>query len=212
MTAPVATDSPAPDAAQLLAADARKPRPFIAPRLLRFCAARLGGKQGADDVAQEALVNTLTGEGWHRWTYDGKGTPEESLLTHLVNQAKDVIKKDRERASNWREVHVSSGGAGEEPDSEAPSGIPGDRTPSSEKRMTDEKRVETILKDLDPDARSVLDVEAQSEEELAPKDIADKLGWTVGQVHRARERVFYRRDVMLAQEAKRAASKRGGPS
>jgi hypothetical protein len=55
-------------------------------------------------------------------------------------------------------------------------------------------------------------VEAESEDNrpLEPRQVAEKLGWSVLQVHRARARVFYRRDELAAQEAARAARRKAG--
>jgi DNA-directed RNA polymerase specialized sigma24 family protein len=195
------------DVAELLAADARRKPPFIARRLLHFCLSRTRNKQRAEDVVSEAIVLTLAGDGWHRWVHDGATAPEVSLLRHLVNQAKDVMKKERERASTWREVH---GDGDDASDAEDVGSVPGERSPSSEKHATNMKRVEMVLEQLDEEARQVLYVEAESDEELEPKHVAEKLGLTVRQVHRARERVFYRRDVLVAREAQRSASKSGG--
>jgi len=179
------------DAREVLEADARSKEPFIAKRLLRFCVARTRDPQRAKDAAGDAVLMVLAGVGWHRWEYDGKGEPAASLLMHLCDLAKDVVKKERERASSWREVEGDPERDAAAPDSKPPVG----EMPAPWAKQDEAMRHAQLVMDrLDEDARTMLRVESESDEELDAATLAGKLGWTVKQVYRARERVVYHRD------------------
>jgi DNA-directed RNA polymerase specialized sigma24 family protein len=188
------------DPRDVLNADAESPEPMIPTRLLRFCRTRTRDVQSARDLMADAIAVTLAGEGWHRWKYDGKRTPAESLLIHLFNMAKDVHKKELESAAAWREVQGDPEHDPPAPDS-APR--PGEK-PAKWTKQDDEMRLAALVMErLDEDAREMLRVESESDEELDGETLARKLGWTSKQVYRARERVVYHRDAVLAAERKK---------
>jgi hypothetical protein len=190
------------DPREVLAADAKSTTPVIPKRLLRFCASRTEDRQQAKDMASEAIALTLAGEGWKRWEWDGVTDKTESLLMHLCTMARDVLKKERERASEWREVRGKETDA---PDS-GPTSTPGERSPESTRHAQDMRRAEAVMARLDEGTREMLRIESQSEEAPTAVQLAAKLGWTEKQVYRARERVAYHREIVLAAERKR-----GGP-
>jgi DNA-directed RNA polymerase specialized sigma24 family protein len=184
-------------------ADARSKEPIIAKRLLRFCSARTRDPQRAKDAASDALLLTLAGVGWHRWVYDGKREPVASLLMHLCSVAKDVLKQERERASTWREVEGDPERDAAAPDSKPRLG----EMPAEWARQDEAMRHATmVMERLDEDARRMLRMESESDEDLDAAGLATKLGWTVKQVYRARERVVYHRD----QVRREASQKKGG--
>ena len=199
------------DPREVLRADAASKEPIIAKRLLRYCLGRTRDRDRAQEASSEAFLRTLAAEGWHRWTYDGKHPPALSLLNHLCNMANDFIRQEWARDATAREVHVEPR-RGAEPDAEDSAPPVGERSPDSEKLVTEMRRADAVMADLDEDARKLLRVESEREsetdEELTPKQLADRLGWTVKQVHRTRERIFYRRDEHLAREGRQ---KRAGP-
>jgi DNA-directed RNA polymerase specialized sigma24 family protein len=203
------TAASALDPREGLQTDAASREPIIAKRLLRYCLARTRDRVRAEDAASEAVLRTLAAEGWHRWTHDGKHPPAVSLLNHLCNMANDVIRREWQRGATSLEVHVDAERRAP-PDAADPAPAAGERSPDSEKHMTEMRRAELVMAALDEDAREMLRVEAESDEELDPKEIAERLGWTVKQVHRTRERVFYRRDELLARE--KSMKKRAGSS
>jgi DNA-directed RNA polymerase specialized sigma24 family protein len=198
MTQPAAI---ALDPREVLRADAASKEPILGKRLLRFCFARTRDADKAADAASEAIALTLAAEGWHRWKHDGRFPPTQSLLMHLCDMAKDVIKKDRERASTWREVEGDPERDAKAPDS---SPEPGAMPAKWEKHDDAMRRADDVMARLDEDAREMLRVEAGSDEELDGEELAAKLGWTVKQVYRARERVMYHRDLVLAREKRKA--------
>jgi DNA-directed RNA polymerase specialized sigma24 family protein len=190
------------DPREILKADAASKDPFISKRLMRFCYARTRDVQLARDLASEAVVLTLAAEGWHRWSHDGDTAPAESLLMHLCTMARDVLKKQRESAAAWREVE----GDPKRDAAAAEAGPPPGEKPVEWAKHDDEmRRAEAVMEKLDEDARRMLRVESESEseEELSARALAEKLGWSEKQVQRARERVAYHRDALLAREAKR---------
>jgi len=191
------------DPREVLRADAASAEPIIAKRLLRFCSARTRDVQRAKDAASDAVLLTLAGVGWHRWVYDGKREPAASLLMHLCDIAKDVLKQERERAANWREVQGDPERDAAAPDSKPPTG----EMPADWAKHDDAMRhAALVMERLDEDTRQMLSVESESEEDLDAKALADKLGWNVKQVYRARERVVYHRD----QVRREASQKKGG--
>ncbi|HEY3815976.1 MAG TPA: hypothetical protein VGL81_02340 [Polyangiaceae bacterium] len=192
------------DPRDVLIADEATAKPFISKRLLRFCFARSRDVHRAKDLASEAVTLTLAGEGWHRWVHDGRSDPATSLLMHLFNIAKDVLKKERERAATWREVEGNEERDAAAPDSKPPLGETPAKWTAHEKELS---LADQVMERLDEDARRMLRAESESEEKLDQRALAQKLGWTLKQVMSARERVFYHRDVVLAQ-----ARKKGGAS
>jgi len=190
------------DPREVLRKDAQSKDPVIPKRLLKFCRSRTSDTQQAKDMMSEAVARTLAGEGWHRWRYDGVGSETESLLMHLFNVARDVLKKERESAQAWREVR------GKEKDAPVQdvTATPGEKPVEWAAHEDDMRRAETVMDRLDEEARQMLRVESESEKKLDAKALAEKLGWSVKQVYRARERVVYHRDLVLAAERKR-----GGP-
>jgi hypothetical protein len=64
------------------------------------------------------------------------------------------------------------------------------------------RHAQVVMDRLDEDARTMLRVESESEEDLDASALADKLGWTVKQVYRARERVVYHRDQVRREASK----------
>jgi DNA-directed RNA polymerase specialized sigma24 family protein len=190
------------DPREVLEADARSKEPIIAKRLLRFCSARTRDPQHAKDAAGDAMVLVLAGVGWHHWVYDGKREPAASLLMHLCDLAKDVLKLERKRASGWREVEGDP-----ERDAAAPDSKPRLGEMPAEWAKQDEamRHAQMVMDRLDEDARRMLHIESESDEDLDATTLASKLGWTVKQVYRARERVVYHRD-----QVRREASKQKG--
>ena len=191
------------DPRDILKADAASKNAFIARRLLRFCHARTKDRQQAQDMASEAIALTLAAEGWHRWSHDGVTDPAESLLMHLCTMARDVLKKERERAATWREVKGN-------PERDPPAGeagpAPGEKPVEWAKEDDRMRCAEAVMERLDEDARRMLTIESQSEEELDADELAEKLGWNAKQVYGARKRVVYHRDAVLAAERKRGGS------
>ena len=190
------------DPREVLQADATSKEPIIAKRLLRFCSARTRDPQRAKDAAGDAVLLVLAGVGWHRWVYDGKREPAASLLMHLCDLAKDVLKQERNRAATWREVEGDP-----ERDAAAPDSKPRPGEMPAEWAKQDEamRHAKMVMDRLDEDARTILRVESESEDDLDATALADRLGWTVKQVYRARERVVYHRD-----QVRREASKQKG--
>jgi len=203
MVAEGASAAIALDPREVLAADAKSKTPVIPKRLLRFCRSRTEDGQQAKDMASEALALTLAGEGWHRWTWDGITDKTESLLMHLCTMARDVLKKERERASEWREVRGEESDA---PDS-GPTSTPGQRSPESTRHAEDMRRAEAVMARLDEGTREMLRIESESEKPPSAAELAAKLGWTEKQVYRARERVAYHRGIVLAAEQKRGGAR-----
>jgi RNA polymerase sigma factor (sigma-70 family) len=191
------------DPREVLKHDAASKDPVISKRLLRFCYARTRDVQRAKDAMSEALVRVLAGEGWHRWNHEGTKDPAESLLMHLCNVAKDVIKKERERASEWREVRGESKAGRSAAD---PGPAPGEMPEEWAKQDHDVRRAEAVMERLDEPTREMLRLESESDGEMDARELAKRLGWTVKQVYRARERVFYHRDAVLGREPKRGGA------
>ena len=191
------------DPREVLQADAASKEPIIAKRLLRFCCGRTRDVQRAKDAASDAVLLTLAGVGWHRWVYDGKREAVASLLMHLCSVARDALKQERERASNWREVQGDPERDAAAPDSKPPTGEMPVEWAKQDEAM---RSAQAVMDRLDEDTRRMLRVESESEEDLDAKALADKLGWTVKQVYRARERGGYHRD----QVRREASQKKGG--
>jgi len=194
------------DPREVLQADSETGTPIIPKRLLRFCSGRTRDVQRAQDAASEAVALVLAGEGWHRWNYDGKREPAASLLMHLCDVAKDVLKLERKRAANWREVEGDAERDASAPDSKPP---PGEMPAEWATHDDHVRRAAAVMERLDEDTRRMLQIESESEEELDAATLAERLGWSAKQVYRARERVLYHRELVLAQEMRQ---KKGGAS
>jgi DNA-directed RNA polymerase specialized sigma24 family protein len=184
-----------PDARRLLEEDRRSGRNYITGNLLGYCFKRTRDRDRAQDAMQEALARVLAGEGWHRWEHDESKTPERSLLDHLCDLAKDVLWKEHERAAQWREVPAR-------PVHEATAADPQGRT---DERMADHaghdddmRRAQRVLDRLDDRTREMLRLEQEGVDDCA--DLAARLGCTVREVYRMRERVAHHRDRVLDEQ------------
>lgn len=191
------------DARTVLDADLRAKSPFIMKRLIGYAFNRTYDATRAKDVAQEAISLVLAGNGWHRWRYDGHRKPVENLLMHLFDVARDVVKNEDARASEWREVEGEP-----ERDAQVSDGAPapGQMPAEWELHAQEERRAQRVLERLDPKTREMLRIESESEEKLDAEALGAKLGWSAREVYRARERVKHHRDAVLEQERGRAAS------
>jgi DNA-directed RNA polymerase specialized sigma24 family protein len=188
------------DARSVLEADLRAERPFIMKRLTGYAFNRTFDAARARDVAQEAVLLVLAGNGWHRWHYKGRGTPVQDLLGHLFDVARDVVKNEDARAAEWREVEGDP-----ERDAQVSDGapVPGEMPAEWAAHSQQERRAERVLERLDEKTREMLRIESESEEKLDAEALGAKLGWTAREVYRARERVRHHRDVVLGQEQER---------
>jgi DNA-directed RNA polymerase specialized sigma24 family protein len=188
------------DPRDVLKADAESKDPVIHKRLLRFCYVRTRNVQRARELVSDAYERTLVAEGWHRWTHDGRSEARESLLTHLCNMANDVFRKEVARAATQSEVEADPKRDAAPADSRPALGeMPAEWSKHDEEM----RRAEQVMAKLDEDARRMLRVESESDEELSARELAARLGWSEKQVYRARERVRHHRDALLAREAKR---------
>jgi len=184
-----------PDARRVLEEDRRSGRNYVTRNLLGYCFKRTRDRDRAQDAMQESLARVLAGEGWHRWIHDESKTPERSLLDHLCDLAKDVLWKEHERAAHRREV----------PASPARDAAAADPQAGTDERMADHagheddmRRAQRVLDRLDDRSREMLRLEQEGVDDCA--DLASRLGCTVRDVYRMRERVAHHRDRVLDEE------------
>jgi DNA-directed RNA polymerase specialized sigma24 family protein len=184
-----------PDPRGVLAKDRTQNGSFIAKNLLGYLFKRTRDPDAAADAAQEAIARVLAGEGWHRWVYDGEQTVELSLLNHLCDLGRDVIKKDRKRAARRHETE-------EDPVRDAATADPEPRADDQIEAVEEdenERRLAALVWDrLDERTRDVLVLAQEGIDDAA--EIARRLGCTPRDVYRARERVAYHRDAVLDEE------------
>jgi DNA-directed RNA polymerase specialized sigma24 family protein len=183
------------DARSVLEEDRRSRRNFITRNLLGYCFKRTGDRARAEDAAQQAILLVLAGEGWHRWTHDDDKSVERSLLDHLSDVAKDVLKKNREQAAGWREIPATPKHEAKAAD---PQGRTDDRMEDHAGHEDDMRLAALVLARLDERTRAMLELEQEDVHDAAA--IASRLGCTVKDVYRMRERVQYHRDRVLEEE------------
>jgi RNA polymerase sigma factor (sigma-70 family) len=176
---------------------------FIAKNLLGYCIKRTRERARAADAAQEAIALVLAGKGWHRWVYDGEGSHALSLLNHLSDVARDWLNTQRERAAHWRELAESPARDRQIADPQARTD---ERIEDLEEHDDEMRLAQAVMDRLDERTREMLRLEQQGEHDAAA--LADRLGCTVKDIYRARERVKYHRDAVLEEDARR---RRGEP-
>jgi len=184
-----------PDARRVLEEDRRSGRNYVTRNLLGYCFKRTRDRERAQDAMQESIARVLAGEGWHRWVHDESKTPERSLLDHLCDLAKDVLWKEHERAAHRREV----------PASPAHDATAADPQAGTDERMADHagheddmRRAQRVLDRLDDRSREMLRLQQEGVDDGA--DLAARLGCTVREIYRMRERVAHHRDRVLDEE------------
>jgi hypothetical protein len=194
--------TPAADAAldprDILREDLASAQPFIMKRLTGYAFNRT--RERARDVAQEAVALVLAGKGWHAWTHDGRLTPAQNLLSYLFDLARDIIRNEGARVSEWREIEADELRDHAVAD---PAPAAGERSPDSERPMTEMRRADLVMERLDDRTRDMLRLEAESDGELDASTLAERLGWTVRDVYGARERVSHLRAIVLERERKK---------
>ncbi len=184
-----------PDARRVLEEDRRSRRNFITRNLLGYCFKRTRDRARAEDATQEAITLVLAGKGWHRWVHDDGKSLELSLLDHLSNVAKDVLKKDRERAAGWREIPTRPVHEAKAAD---PQARPDDRIEDHAEQEEEMRLAQLVVDRLDDRTRAMLELEQEGIHDAAV--LASRLECTVKEVYRMRERVAYHRDRVLEEE------------
>ena len=199
-----AADAPI-DPRSILQEDLRSDKPFIMKRLVGYAFNRVHDRERAMDIAQEAVARVLEGKGWEQWVFDGRLTPKQNLLSHLLDLARHIDNKERERASERREV-----AADEDRDQAVADGAPAPTEMPAEwaEHERDMLRAQQVLDRLDEPTREMLRIESESEESLDADALAARIpGWTRKDVYRARERISHHRGLLLEREKK---AKTGG--
>ena len=144
---------------------------------------------------QEAITLVLAGKGWHRWIHDETKTVERSLLDHLADVARNVLRKGRERAAARREVPT---GPEHEASAADPQARPDDRIEEHAADENDLRLAGLVLARLDERTRAMLSLEQDGVDDAGKQ--AALLGCTVKDIYRMRERVAYHRDRVLDEE------------
>jgi DNA-directed RNA polymerase specialized sigma24 family protein len=185
-----------PDARELLASDAELRR-----RLFGYARKKTYDAMRARDVAQEAVVRVLEGRGWYRWDPTGK-----SLLNHLCDVVDTVVVNENKRASVNREYAMTEI-IERKPDPE----------PSAEQRIEaieeserEQRLVEKIMQRVAGDEIIPGMLEQQEAGIVKAPELAAVLHCSVKEIYRARERLAYHREQVLAEERKREAPRMKG--
>ena len=196
--------APDPEPRAVLAGDAG---PWILKRLLGYAFRRTQNLARAQDLAQQAVLLTLEGRGWHRWMPDADEAPERSLLGHLCDLARSTGKDQNKSAAVRRHAPPDPN----DPERDARVADPA----TAEQARMDEgehrawvRLAERVMESLDPQARALLALEEQSVRDAAEQ--ARRVGCTVPQVYAARKRIGRARDAALAEHGD--PGHKGGPT
>jgi DNA-directed RNA polymerase specialized sigma24 family protein len=180
--------------------------PAVAKKLVAYAIKKTREIAHARDAAQEAVARMLQGRGFHGWDPAGK-----SLLHHLVDVVDTLVAaSERRRAATKLETPIA-GDAGDDynPDSDRhPDSRPHVEQPVASVEETQRElrlAAEVVMRvDKDPVILRMLELEQEGIHDTAEQ--ARRLGCTVNDLHRGRDRLARHRDAVLARE------KRSGPS
>ena len=180
--------------AQVLAAD-----PETGRRLLGYAKNKCRGRGDAREVAHEATLRVLAGKGWHRWD-----PYRRTLLNHLADVVDSLVANATRRASLRRERPMSDGEEDGAPDS----------TPSPEERLAAEQDLERRRRlkarvmarvEGDPIIPRMLAHEQSGISDAAA--LAAVLGCAPKDIKRARERLAYHRNLVVAEAEQEEAER-----
>jgi DNA-directed RNA polymerase specialized sigma24 family protein len=182
-----------PDARKLLASDAELRR-----QLFGYARKKTRDAVRARDVAQEAVTRVLEGRGWYRWDPTRK-----DLLDHLCDVVDTVVANANRRASVKREQPMT------EADERQP-----DSTPSAEQQIDaieeserEERLAEKVMLRV-ADDKIIPDMLKHQEAGIdKASELAALLECDAKDIYRAREKLAYHREQVLAEERKREAQR-----
>jgi hypothetical protein len=197
---------PPDDARALLAKDAKLRRGVVAYAYKRLHTLDLAGP-----AAQEAMTLVLEGQGWRAWDPRGGKT----LFSHLCSVVDSVVANERAKAHRRREISAylieDEGIPAYYANTEDPQPNIEQRVVEAESHQERMRLAGLVMGRLDEMARAMLNLEQVGVSDASEQ--ATRLGCTVKDIYRARERVAHHRDAVLADDEASAKKKkdRGTP-
>jgi DNA-directed RNA polymerase specialized sigma24 family protein len=173
----------------------------LAKKLVGYANRKTRDMTRATDAAQEAVARMLEGRGSYRWDPTRK-----SLLNHLADVVDTVVANERRRAATRREKPIdrASDDDGKPHSDRHPDSRPNaeQQAASIEERQTELRLAAEVMTrvEKDPVIPGMLALEEEGIHDAAEQ--ARRLGCTVKDIYRARERLAYHRDAVLAQRKK----------
>jgi hypothetical protein len=168
--------------------------PSVGRRLLGYAFNRTRDGARAEDVAQEAIKRMLEGKGFTRWDPSGK-----ALLPHLFDIVDSIVGNENTRASRRREVASDPERDENKRDSDA--NIEARAVRAEEDDLTQRLADRVMARvEKDPVIPGMLAAEQEGIDGAAEQ--AERLGCTVKDIRRARERLAHHRGAVLDEARK----------